>query len=91
MIKIFVGGFPLATKEPELAQLFRPYGEVDSVKITNDRGTQNSKGYGFLEMKDQISATRAINALNGAYIEARRLTICLADKILTPSNEYSIK
>jgi RNA recognition motif-containing protein len=90
MIKIFVGGFALSTTEVELAQLFSPHGSVVSVNITKNRVTLKSRGYGFLEMSDQLDATRAINALNGGFIEARRLTICLADKIATSSTIFQV-
>ncbi len=90
MIEIFVGGFALSTTEMELAQLFSPHWAVASVNITKNRITLQSRGYGFLEMADQFDATRAIKALNGGFIDGRRLTICRADKILTTSALFQL-
>jgi RNA recognition motif-containing protein len=79
MVKLFVGGFPLDISEMELAQLFALHGDVATVKIVRDKKTGTCKGYAFLEMNDQESADRAIDALDYAEVRDRMLTVKLVE------------
>ncbi len=58
-----------------MISLFEEYGEVNSAKIITDRATGRSKGYGFVEMKNDDEAKRAISELNGAELEGRTLVV----------------
>ena len=49
-----------ATTEAALSNLFGQYGEVVSSIIIKDRYTQQSKGFGFIEMADAQAAEAAI-------------------------------
>ena len=75
MIKLFVGGFPLDISELELVQLFALHGDVITIKIVRDKKTRICKGYAFLEMKDRESADRAVEALDGTFIQDRVLSV----------------
>src|ERR1700712_4784339 len=79
MVKLFVGGFPLDISEMELAQLFAIHGDVATIKIVRDKKTGTCKGYAFLEMKNQESADRAIDALDYAEVRDRMLTVKLVE------------
>ena len=79
MVKLFVGGFPLDISEMELAQLFAIHGDVATIKIVRDKKTGTCKGYAFLEMKNQESADRAIDALDYAPVRDRMLTVKLVE------------
>lgn len=83
MVKLFVGGFPLDISEMELAQLFALHGDVATVKIVRDKKTGTCKGYAFLEMNDQESADRAIDALDYATVRDRMLTVKLVEPLAT--------
>jgi RNA recognition motif-containing protein len=83
MVKLFVGGFPLDISEMELAQLFALHGDVETVKIVRDKKTGTCKGYAFLEMNDQESADRAIDALDYATVRDRMLTVKLVEQPAT--------
>jgi RNA recognition motif-containing protein len=80
MVKLFVGGFPLYMQEMELVQLISPYGEVDTIKIIRDKRTWICKGYAFVEMKDVGGAACAIEALNGAGMGDRILSLNIVDQ-----------
>ena len=73
-MKIFVGNLSFKTQESDLANLFSPYGAVESANIITDRDTGRSKGFGFVAMSDE-DATKAISALSGSELDGRKLTI----------------
>jgi RNA recognition motif-containing protein len=68
-----------ATTEQALSGLFGQYGEVVSSTIIKDRYTQQSKGFGFIEMADAQAAEAAIATLNNQEFEGRRLRVNVAE------------
>jgi RNA recognition motif-containing protein len=64
-MKIFVGNLSFRTTEQELEREFEAFGEVDSVKIIMDRETLKSRGFAFVEIRDQAQALAAIAGING--------------------------
>lgn len=76
--KLFVGKLPFTTTNDALQTLFEQYGEVVSAQIIMDRETNRSKGFGFVEMKDQADAQSAINALDGRDFEGRTIVVNVA-------------
>ena len=74
-MRIFVGNLAWTTTEEELRQLFYAYGSVEGTKITRDRRTGRSVGYGFVEMPDATQAQAAIDGLNGTSLGGRPLTV----------------
>jgi len=77
--KIYVGNMNYATTEAALTNLFSQYGEVLSSSIIKDRYTQQSKGFGFVEMADNQAAEAAIATLNNQEFEGRRLRVNVAE------------
>ena len=77
--KIYVGNMNYATTEQALTTLFGQYGEVVSSTIIKDRYTQQSKGFGFVEMADAQAAEAAIATLNNQEFEGRRLRVNVAE------------
>ena len=57
----------------DLENLFAEHGTVTSAKIITDRMTNRSRGFGFVEMSD--GAEKAIEALNDAEVEGRKLVV----------------
>ena len=74
-MNIYVGNLSWGLKDQDLANLFTPYGEVSSAKIVMDKFTQRSKGFGFVEMKDDAQAQAAIAQLNGSEVDGRNLVV----------------
>ena len=74
-MNIYVGNLSWNLKDQDLANLFTPFGEVASAKIVMDKFTQRSKGFGFVEMKDDTQAQAAIAQLNGSEIDGRNLVV----------------
>ncbi|HSX32283.1 MAG TPA: RNA-binding protein [Candidatus Saccharimonadales bacterium] len=76
--KLFVGKLSFDTTNDTLEALFATYGKVISAQVIIDRGTNQSKGFGFVEMEDQTAAQAAINALDGKEFEGRVIVVNVA-------------
>ena len=74
-MNIYVANIPWKASEEELRALFAEYGEIDSAKIITDQFTQRSRGFGFVEMKDDEAARKAINELNGQDFMGKNLVV----------------
>ena len=73
--RIYVGGLPFKTTEEELITLFTTHGAVTSAKLVTDKVTNQSRGFGFVEMSEDAQATAAIEKLNGTDFDGRKLTV----------------
>ncbi len=76
--KLYVGGLAYSVTDQDLNGLFSQYGNVESATVVKDRETNNSRGFGFVEMSSQAEAEKAIQALNGTDLQGRALTVNLA-------------
>ena len=74
-MKLYVGNLPYSTSEPDLKELFQPFGEVESVKVITDRYSGQSKGFGFVEMADRNEGEEAISALNESNLDGRKIRV----------------
>jgi RNA recognition motif-containing protein len=75
MKNIYVGNLSFQTTEQDLEAAFAAYGQVERAQLVKDRDTGKSRGFGFVEMADDAGAERAIEALNGAQLDGRSLTV----------------
>ena len=73
--RIYVGGLPFKTTEEELNALFATHGAVTSAKLITDKFTNQSRGFGFVEMGNDEEALAAITKLNNTEFDGRRLTV----------------
>ncbi len=73
--KLYVGGLPYSVTDEQLQEMFTAHGAVESAKVITDRFTDNSRGFGFVEMSTQQEAEKAIEALNGTEHQGRTLTV----------------
>ncbi len=74
-MNIYVANIPFKATEQELRGLFEEFGEVSSAKIILDRVTQRSRGFGFVEMKDDTAGRQAVNDLNGSDFMGKNLVV----------------
>jgi len=74
-MKIHIGNLPYAVTEPELSDLFAPYGTIESVKIITDRYSGKSKGFAFVEMSGRTEGEQAIQELNDLEVKGRKINV----------------
>ncbi len=72
--KLYIGGVSYNTTQQGLQDAFAAHGKVTSAQIVMDKMTGKSRGFGFVEM-DDADAEGAIQAMNGATLDGRRLTV----------------
>nr|MBP7558223.1 RNA-binding protein [Chitinophagaceae bacterium] len=74
-MNIYVGNLSWNLKDQDLMNLFASHGEVSSAKIVQDKFTNRSKGFGFVEMPNDDQAQAAIAALNGTEVDGRNIVV----------------
>jgi cold-inducible RNA-binding protein len=80
-MKLFVAGLPYDFDSTDLKEMFELYGEVASAKTATDRETGKSKGFGFVDMSNDLEAKEAIQALNNAKLRGgKQLVVKLSDE-----------
>lgn len=72
---IFVSNLSYGVDGDELLPHFAGYGEVISINVATDKFTNQSKGFAFVEMKEQDAAEKAIAGLNGFSIAGRAMRV----------------
>ena len=77
-MNIYVSNLSFNVQDEDLKEFFTPYGEVTSAKIITERETGRSRGFGFVEMTDETASKKAITELNGATVENRAISVCVA-------------
>ena len=76
--KLFVGNLSFNTTENALHDAFSAHGTVLEANLMMDRMTVRTRGFGFITMDSAESAQKAIDALNGAQLDGRALTVNIA-------------
>ena len=76
--KLFVGNLSFNTTENELHDAFSAHGTVVEANLMMDRMTGRPRGFGFVTMSTAEEAEKAIQALHGAQIGGRALTVNIA-------------
>jgi RNA recognition motif-containing protein len=74
-VKIYVGNLAFETTENDLNEAFAQHGEVQDVAVISDRDTGRSRGFGFVEMRNEQAARAAIGALDGAELGGRTIKV----------------
>jgi len=84
-MKIFIKGLPLQVEESELREVFGDFGKVTSLRIIKDRETGQSRGFGFVEMPNEVEAKDAIKSMNGGDYYGHRILVMEAKEDGTQS------
>lgn len=78
IVSIFVGNLAFRVRGRQLAELFEPFGPIESIRIVKDRNTGRGKGFGFVDMKAS-AARRAIAELDGSEFFGRTIKVSEAN------------
>ena len=77
-MNIYISNLSFNVEDDDLRGFFEEYGAVTSAKVILDKFTQRSRGFGFVEMSDDVAAEKAIKELNGAHVEGRAISVTVA-------------
>ena len=74
-MNIYVSNLSFNVQDEDLKEFFTGHGEVSSAKIIMDKMTNQSRGFGFVEMSDDTAAKKAIADLDGSTVEGRTIKV----------------
>ena len=76
---IFVAGLPYDLDDAELEEIFEKFGVIKSAKVSMDKETGKSRGFGFVEMPNDAEAKEAIDGLNDISLGKKPLVVKKAE------------
>lgn len=76
--KLYVGNLSYEVTQDDLKELFSKAGEVVEVVLITDRYSGRSKGFGFVEMKSEEEAKKAIEMYNNKEYKERKMMVNVA-------------
>ena len=74
-MNIFVAKLSSSTTSEDLKSLFEDYGEVNSANVITDKITGYSKKFGFVEMKNDDEANKAIKELDNCQYDNAEIVV----------------
>ena len=74
-MNIYVSNLSFNVQDEDLREFFAHFGEVTSAKVIVDKITNQSRGFGFVEMPDEAASKKAIAELDGATVENRTIKV----------------
>ena len=78
-MKLLIRNLDRVTTEKELKDLFQEFGTVQSCNLVMDKGTGESKGFGFVEMPKTGEAKAAIKNLNNKTVGENKIRVKKAE------------
>jgi RNA recognition motif-containing protein len=79
-MKLFVAGLPYDLYDDELMEIFEKFGKVISAKVTLDRETGKSRGFGIVDFENEQDARDAIEHLNDISLGKKPLVVKEAEQ-----------
>jgi RNA recognition motif-containing protein len=73
--RLYVGNLAKEVTENDLTHNFSTIGKVSSVVIIKDRYSNQSKGFGFVEMETEDDARKAIDQFNGGELQGNKIVV----------------
>ncbi len=74
-MNIYAGNLAYDVTDADLRNAFGAYGEVSSASVISDKFSNQSKGFGFVEMPNNSEAQAALKALNETSLKGRNMRI----------------
>jgi RNA recognition motif-containing protein len=87
---IYISNLDNNLNDGDLRALFQPYGEVLSAQIQSDVFTGVSRGFGYVEMKDDEAALKAIQELNHTTVQGLKLSVSQAQPKQVQRGSYKV-
>ncbi|PVV04884.1 hypothetical protein BB560_000593 [Smittium megazygosporum] len=84
--KLCVQNLELTVSHSDLFELFKPYGYIYSARVTIDRVSRKSLGFGYVQYASNHEAVAAMNNLKGVEVKGNPIEIFVVESdILDPS------
>ena len=74
-MNLYISNLSYNVTDADLNELFADYGEILSARVITDRETGRSRGFGFVELKDDDLAKKAIEELNQATYDEKLISV----------------
>ena len=74
-MNIYVGNLASDVTNEDLSNLFSQYGQVKEAKVIRDMFSQQSRGFGFVEMPGHTDAQNAIKVLNSQELKGKNIVV----------------
>jgi hypothetical protein len=78
-VKLFVGGLTLETTSADLRAAFGKFGELVDVAVVTERGTNRSRGFGFVTYASSTAADTATKEMNGVELDGQTIKVNRAE------------
>ena len=74
-MNLYISNLSYNVTDADLNELFADYGEILPARVITDRETGRSRGFGFVELKDDDLAKKAIEELNQATYDEKVINV----------------
>lgn len=74
-MKLYLGNLSKEMNDASLAELVAPYGKPVTVDMAKERGTGETRGFGFVEFATDDEAKAAIAGLDGKEVNGKALKV----------------
>jgi len=74
-MKLYVGNLSKQVTDAQLNDLATPFGKPVSANVATERGSGESKGFGFIEFGTDDEAKAAITGLDGRDVNGQALKV----------------
>ena len=74
-MNLYISNLGEKITDDSLHAIFSSHGAVESAKVITDHFTGYSRGFGFVEMKNDAEANTAIEKMNGSVIDGHSINV----------------
>jgi RNA recognition motif-containing protein len=75
VMNIYVSNLSSIIQNDDLKSMFAVYGDVKSARIVKDIISGESRGFGYIEMENDMAAQRAIDALHQTEVDTLSVSV----------------
>ena len=74
-MNIYIGNLSSDVTDETIREAFVSFGQVSSARVIKDKYSGQSRGFGFVEMTEQVQAQAAIKSLNGRDLLGKEMSV----------------
>ncbi|HZI01853.1 MAG TPA: RNA-binding protein [Flavisolibacter sp.] len=89
-MNIYVANFDIQWSNEDLRNFFTPYGEVEKAEVSMDAFTDQSRGFGHVEMPNVEQELAAIAATNQTAVNGKTISVQEAESKLVHKGSYKV-